>query len=60
MTVKTDSYGCADETYHEIYGWAAWNGKKSTLTLRNGDTKAKSISYGHRCFTVSDTATTKS
>lgn len=28
---------------HEIYGWAAWNGKKSTLTLRNGDTKAKSI-----------------
>ncbi|WP_455051504.1 Ig-like domain-containing protein [Leyella stercorea] len=28
---------------HEIYGWAAWNGKKSTLTLRNGDVAAKSI-----------------
>lgn len=28
---------------HEIYGWAAWNGKKSTLTLRNGDVTAKSI-----------------
>lgn len=28
---------------HEIYGWAAWNGKKSTLTLRNGDVVAKSI-----------------
>ena len=28
---------------HEIYGWAAWNSKKSTLTLRNGDVAAKSI-----------------
>lgn len=32
-----------NERSHEIYGWAAWNGKKSTLTLRNGDTRAKSI-----------------
>ena len=26
-----------------IYGWAAWNGKKSCLTLRNGATTAQSI-----------------
>ena len=32
-----------NERSHEIYGWAAWNGKKSTLTLRNGDTRSKSI-----------------
>ncbi len=28
-------------TKHEIYGWASWNGVKSTLTLRNGDNNAK-------------------
>jgi len=27
----------------EIYGWAAWNGKKATLTLRNGSNSSKQI-----------------
>lgn len=27
-----------------IYGWAAWNGKKSTLTLRNGANDTQTIS----------------
>lgn len=27
----------------EIYGWAAWNGKRCSLTLRNGDVKQRSI-----------------
>lgn len=27
-----------------IYGWAAWNGKKATLTLRNGNTAQQSLS----------------
>lgn len=27
----------------EIYGWAAWNGKKAVLTLRNGATSAQTI-----------------
>lgn len=27
----------------EIYGWAAWNGRKATLTLRNGATASQSI-----------------
>ncbi len=26
-----------------IYGWAAWNGKKTTLTLRNPDTAAQTL-----------------
>lgn len=27
-----------------IYGWAAWNGKKTTLTLRNPDTASQTLS----------------
>ncbi|MGM9802608.1 MAG: hypothetical protein ACI308_00365 [Muribaculaceae bacterium] len=27
----------------EIYGWAAWNGKRCTLALRNGDVKPRTI-----------------
>ena len=26
-----------------VYGWASWNGKKTTLTLRNPDTKAQTL-----------------
>lgn len=26
-----------------IYGWASWNGKKTTLTLRNGNTAAQTL-----------------
>lgn len=28
---------------HEVYGWASWNGVKSTLALRNGDDNAKTF-----------------
>ena len=28
---------------HEVYGWASWNGTKSTLALRNGDDNAKTF-----------------
>lgn len=28
---------------HEIYGWASWNGVKSTLALRNGDNNTKTF-----------------
>ena len=28
-----------------VYGWAAWNGKKATLTLRNGGNAAKSYTF---------------
>lgn len=28
---------------HEIYGWASWNGTKSTLTLRNGDNNTQTF-----------------
>ncbi|MBQ0049414.1 MAG: hypothetical protein KBT12_04130 [Bacteroidales bacterium] len=30
-----------DGSNENVYGWAAWNGTKSTLTLRNGDSQAK-------------------
>ena len=29
----------------EVYGWAAWNGKKSSLALRNGSNSAKSYTF---------------
>lgn len=32
-----------DGSKTNIYGWAAWNGRKSTLTLRNGGSASKSI-----------------
>lgn len=28
---------------HEVYGWASWNGVKSTLALRNGDNNAQTF-----------------
>lgn len=28
---------------HQVYGWASWNGTKSTLALRNGDNNAKTF-----------------
>ena len=28
---------------HQVYGWASWNGVKSTLALRNGDNNAKTF-----------------
>lgn len=28
---------------HEVYGWASWNGTKSTLALRNGDNNAQTF-----------------
>lgn len=33
-----------------IYGWASWNGVKATLTLRNGGTGQKSITFTLREF----------
>lgn len=30
---------------HEVYGWAAWNGVKAVLTLRNGDNNAKTFKF---------------
>ncbi len=32
-----------DGSNANIYGWAAWNGKKATLTLRNGSNNEQSI-----------------
>ncbi len=29
----------------EVYGWASWNGKKSTLALRNGSNSAKNYKF---------------
>lgn len=29
----------------EVYGWAAWNGKKSTLALRNGANEAQTYKF---------------
>lgn len=31
-----------------VYGWAAWNGRKSTLTLRNGANNSQSITISLR------------
>ena len=28
---------------HQVYGWASWNGVKSTLALRNGDNNTKTF-----------------
>lgn len=28
---------------HQVYGWASWNGTKSTLALRNGDNNTKTF-----------------
>ena len=30
---------------HEVYGWASWNGTKSTLALRNGGNDAQSYTF---------------
>lgn len=30
---------------HEVYGWAAWNGTKASLALRNGDDNAKTFTF---------------
>ncbi len=30
---------------HEVYGWASWNGAKSTLALRNGGNQAQTYSF---------------
>lgn len=30
---------------HEVYGWAAWNGIKAVLTLRNGDNNSKTFKF---------------
>ena len=30
---------------HEVYGWASWNGTKSTLALRNGGNDAQSYAF---------------
>ena len=30
---------------HEVYGWASWNGTKSTLALRNGGNDAQTYSF---------------
>ena len=32
-----------DGKHANIYGWASWNGKKSTLTLRNPDTSKQTF-----------------
>ena len=37
-----------DGRQENIYGWASWNGKKSTFTLRNGSNQAKSFSISLR------------
>lgn len=34
-----------DGSNENVYGWASWNGTKSTLTLRNGDTSSKSYTF---------------
>ena len=34
-----------NNTTTAVYGWAAWNGEKSTLTLRNGGNAAKNYSF---------------
>lgn len=30
---------------HQVYGWASWNGTKSTLALRNGDNSAQTYTF---------------
>ena len=38
-----------------IYGWASWNGKKTTLTLRNPDTDAQTLTTTlRRVFDIPD------
>ncbi len=38
-----------------IYGWAAWNGKRTTLTLRNPDTNAQTLTTTlRRVFDIPD------
>ena len=34
-----------DGSNENVYGWASWNGTKSTLALRNGDTSQKSYTF---------------
>ena len=34
-----------DGSNENVYGWASWNGTKSTLALRNGDTNSKSYTF---------------
>lgn len=34
-----------DGSKENVYGWAAWNGKKSTLALRNGGNDTKSYTF---------------
>ncbi len=34
-----------DGNTENIYGWAAWNGEKSTLALRNGSNETKSYTF---------------
>lgn len=34
-----------DGTNANVYGWAAWNGEKSTLTLRNPSTSSKTFEF---------------
>ena len=34
-----------DGSNENVYGWASWNGTKSTLALRNGDSSQKSYTF---------------
>lgn len=44
-----------DGSKANIYGWAAWNGKKVTLTLRNGSTSAQTLTTTlRRVFDIPD------